>query len=112
MQGVRSSSLLGSILENAVLDKVFGGHKTVFCCLASACCGLLGLFCSNSCSKTALDHDSSHGAPQVWTNSEAPDPGHSIKHFVRIAESRNDELKLCSGHYSYSTQKTLMIPFI
>ena len=30
MQGVRSSSLLGSILENTVLDKVFGGHKTAF----------------------------------------------------------------------------------
>ena len=30
MQGVRSSSLLGSILENTVLDKVFGGRKTAF----------------------------------------------------------------------------------
>ena len=30
MQGVRSSSLLGSTLENTVLDKVFGGHKTAF----------------------------------------------------------------------------------
>ena len=30
MQGVRSSSLLGSILENTVLDEVFGGHKTAF----------------------------------------------------------------------------------
>ena len=30
MQGVRSSSLLGSILENTVLDRVFGGHLTAF----------------------------------------------------------------------------------
>ena len=30
MQGVRSSSLLGSILENTFLDRVFGGHLTAF----------------------------------------------------------------------------------
>ena len=30
MQGVRSSSLLGSILEKTVLDRVFGGHLTAF----------------------------------------------------------------------------------
>ena len=30
MQGVRSSSLLGSILENTVLDKGYGGCKTAF----------------------------------------------------------------------------------
>jgi hypothetical protein len=30
MQGVRSSSLLGSILENTVVDRVFSGHMTAF----------------------------------------------------------------------------------
>jgi hypothetical protein len=32
MQGVRSSSLLGSILENTVVDRVFSGHMTAFLC--------------------------------------------------------------------------------
>ena len=30
MQGVRSSSLLGSILQNTVLDRFLGGYQTAF----------------------------------------------------------------------------------
>ena len=62
--------------------------RPLFCCLATAGYGLLRLFCSNSCSKTALDHDSSHGSPEVGTNSETPDPGQPWQWLERHCSER------------------------
>ena len=67
MQGVRSSSLLGSILENTVLDGVFGGHLTAFFVLFCSRCPTWVVPCLPiSAHDSAHRNFSAHMPQQKW----------------------------------------------
>ena len=67
MQGVRSSSLLGSILENTVPDSVLGGRKAAFLVPFCASCPTWVVPClSISAHDSAHRNFSAHMPQQKW----------------------------------------------